>query len=113
DRVLAGDGSRTLFALGTYLPLASWVAAPFGWEIVRAGDGVSITLRPFSPHGLERKTFKFAPDGHVTVEYRWAPEAFPRDAWFTTELSVSRRVQLTGDPDPVRWTYPITTVAKS
>jgi hypothetical protein len=113
DRVLDGDVSQTFFALGNYLPLASWVAVPFGWEIVRAGDGVSITLRPFSPHGLERKTFRFAPDGHVTVEYRWAPEAFPRDAWFTTELSVTRPVPLTGDPEPVRWTYPITTVAKS
>jgi alpha-amylase/alpha-mannosidase (GH57 family) len=113
DRVLDGDVSQTFFALGNYLPIASWVAAPFGWEIVRAPDGVSVTLRPFSPHGLERKTFRFAPDGHVTVEYRWAPEAFPRDAWFTTELSVSRPVHVTGDPDPVRWTYPITTVAKS
>jgi alpha-amylase len=113
DRVLDGEVSQTFFALGNYLPLASWVGASFGWEIVRAGHDLSITLRPFGPHGLEHKTFRFTPEGQVTVEYRWAAEAFPRDAWFTTELSLHRETPLTADPDVVRWTYPINTLAKS
>jgi hypothetical protein len=89
------------------------VETPFGWEIVRETDALTITLRPYIPRGLERKTFRFAASGRVTVEYVWAPEAFPRDAWFTTELSLSRDIEVTGDPDPVRWSYAITTVAKS
>jgi alpha-amylase len=113
DRVLAGEVSQTFFALGSYVPLASWVGSPFGWETVREHDLLMITLRPFSPHGLDRKTFRFAPDGRVTVEYHWAPEAFPRDAWFTTELSLAGEVPISGDAEATRWTYPITTVAKS
>jgi alpha-amylase len=113
DRVLEGEVSQTFFALGNYLPLASWVGSAFAWEIVRQGDTLSITLRPFTPHGLDRKTYRFTADGRVTVEYQWAPEAFPRDAWFTTEVSVSREVSLSGDPETSRWVYPISTVAKS
>jgi 4-alpha-glucanotransferase len=113
DRVLGGEVSQAPFALCDYRPLASWVETPFGWEIVRETDALTITLRPYIPRGLERKTFRFAASGRVTVEYVWAPEAFPRDAWFTTELSLSRDIEVTGDPDPVRWSYAITTVAKS
>jgi alpha-amylase len=113
DRVLSGEVSHTPFALGDYLPLASWVSTPFGWEIVRGSDTLTVTLRPFASHGFERKTFRFWAGGRVSVEYRWAPEAFPRDAWFTTELSLSREVDVTADPAADRWTYGITTVAKS
>jgi alpha-amylase len=113
DRVLGADVSQTFFALGNYLALSTWVNDPFNWEIVREPGGISITLRPFSGHGLQRKTYRFAPDGPVTVEYSWAPEAFPRDAWFTTELSLAGDVPIAGDFDANRWTYPITTTAKS
>jgi alpha-amylase len=113
DRVLSGDVSQAPFALGDYLPLASWVATPFGWEIVRAGHQLTVTLRPFASTGLDRKVYHFSAAGRVTVEYHWAPEAFPRDAWFTTELSLSREVEISVDPEAERWAYRIATVAKS
>jgi alpha-amylase len=113
DRVLAGDVSESPFAVGDYAPLVSWADAPFSWEIVPAGPDIEITLRPDPSHGLASKTYRFAPAGGVTVTYRWAAEAFPRDAWFTTEVSLARSVAALADPPGERWTYPITTVAKS
>lgn len=36
----------------------------------------------------------FGPSGELTVSYRWDPAAFPDDAFFSTEISVSRKLEL-------------------
>lgn len=113
DRVLSGEESDETFALGDYAPLVSWAASPFGWEVVEAGEGITLRLFPVAGHGLESKIYRFGADGRLEVTYRWTPGAFPRDAWFTTELSLARPVPVTPEPATERWTYPITTVAKS
>jgi len=44
----------------------------------------------------------FRPSGELTVTYRWDPNAFPADASFCTEISVSSKLDL--DVPPVAFT---------
>jgi hypothetical protein len=59
------------------------------------------------------KRISFFPDGRVRVSFRWDATGRDRRALFTTELSLTRGVELTSEPVAQRWAYPIETVAKS
>src|SRR6266568_41658 len=91
DRVVAGDGM---------LELASWARAAF-YVIIRASDkAVEVILHART--GAFEKRMRFEPSGELTVSYRWDPAAFPADAFFYTEISVSQKLDL--DLTPVAFT---------
>jgi len=48
--------------------------------------------------GSLEKRMSFAPHGELTVSYRWDAAAFPPDAFFSTEISVSRKLELDVTP---------------
>ncbi|HEV8305335.1 MAG TPA: alpha-amylase/4-alpha-glucanotransferase domain-containing protein [Gemmatimonadales bacterium] len=81
DRVIAGDGTREV---------ASWARAEFEVTVATSAEAVDLVLRAAS---LEKR-MRFGPSGEVAVSYRWDPTAFPADAFFCTEISVSRTLDL-------------------
>jgi hypothetical protein len=81
DRVLAGDGMTEL---------ASWARAQFDVTVAATAEAVELVLRATS---LEKR-IRFGPSGELTVTYRWDPTAFPADAFFCTEISVSQKLNL-------------------
>jgi hypothetical protein len=93
DRVVASDGTE----------VASWARAEFDVSVAVTAEAVELVLRAAS---LEKR-MSFDPTGEVTVSYRWDPAAFPADASFCTEISVSHKLDL--DVTPV----PFTTVSRS
>jgi alpha-amylase len=113
DRVLAGEVTEQQVASGRYTPLASWAGAAFVASWHTDGDDLLIELRPLEQFGFERKLFRFSLAGTVAAEYHWQAQAFPRDAWFTTELSLATPVLIEWIPQGPAWTYPVATVAKS
>jgi len=86
DRVVAGDGSHEV---------ASWALAAFDASVTATKKAVELVLRS----GSLEKRMSFKPNGELTVSYRWDAAAFPSDAFFCTEISVSK--QLTLDVAPV------------
>ena len=94
DRVVAGDGM---------LELASWARATFDVSIAPTAQGVDLVLRA----GSLEKRMSFKPSGELTISYRWDAAAFPADAFFSTEISVSRELAI--DVPPV----PFATVSRS
>jgi alpha-amylase len=87
DRVLAGDGTSEL---------ASWARTKFDVKVAVTVEAAEVTLRAAS---LEKR-MSFGRSGELTVTYRWDPAAFPADAFFCTEISVSRKVELGLEPVP-------------
>ena len=85
DRVLAGDGM---------LELASWARAAFDVTVTATAEAVELVLRS----GQLEKRMRFEPSGELMVSYRWNPAVFPPDAFFCTEISVSRTLALDGPP---------------
>jgi alpha-amylase len=85
DRVLAGDGLTEI---------ASWARAKFEVTVAATAEAVELVLRATS---LEKR-IRFGPSGELTVTYHWDPTAFPADAFFCTEISVSRKLQLDVTP---------------
>jgi alpha-amylase/alpha-mannosidase (GH57 family) len=81
DRVVAADGM---------LELASWARAAFDARVAAPGEAVELVLQA----GSLEKRMRFGPSGDLTVSYRWDAAAFPPDAFFCTEISVSRNVEL-------------------
>ena len=83
DRVLieGGDGTREV---------ASWAGAVFDVSVSATPQTVELVLRS----GSLEKRMSFAPHGELTVSYRWDAAAFPPDAFFSTEISVSRKLEL-------------------
>ena len=88
DRVVAGDGM---------LELASWARTAFEVTIAATAQAVELVLRA----GSLAKRMRFGASGELTVSYRWDPKAFPADAFFCTEISVSRELKL--DVAPVKF----------
>ena len=80
DRVVAGDGTSEL---------ASWARAAFDVSVAATAKAVELVLRS----GSLEKRMSFGPSGELTVSYRWDPSAFPPDAFFSTEISVSRKLE--------------------
>jgi hypothetical protein len=87
DRVLieGGDGTREV---------ASWAGAVFDVSVSATPQTVELVLRS----GSLEKRMSFAPHGELTVSYRWDAAAFPPDAFFSTEISVSRKLELDVTP---------------
>ncbi len=81
DRVVTADGAREV---------ASWAGAEFGVSVAATAKAVELVLRS----GSLEKRMTFGPSGALTVSYRWDPGAFPPDAFFCTEISVSRKLDL-------------------
>jgi len=92
DRVVASDGNTEI---------ASWGA--FDVSVKTTGKTVDLVLRS----GSLEKRMSFGPSGALTVSYRWDPAAYPSDAFFCTEISVSAKLAL--DVTPV----PFATVSRS
>jgi hypothetical protein len=85
DRVVAGDGTHEL---------TSWATAAFDVSVTTTATAVELVLRA----GSLEKRMSFTPNGELTVSYRWDPSAFPPDAFFSTEISVSRKLALDVPP---------------
>ena len=92
DRVVASDGKTEI---------AAWGAFDVSFKTTR--EGVELVLRS----GSLEKRMSFGPSGALTVSYRWDPAAYPSDAFFCTEISVSAKLAL--DVTPV----PFATVSRS
>jgi hypothetical protein len=73
----------------------------------------SMTIRLTAPDKSISKELTFFPDGSVRANFSWDSSVFPGDAWFTTEISVSRPHVLRTEPETEVWQHPIETVAKS
>jgi hypothetical protein len=77
---------------------------------------VELVLRPspgVEPRGLLEKRVRCDQAGRLTVSYRWDPAAFPHDAFFCPEISVSRPLELAMAPKAEIWSFPFATVARS
>ena len=83
DRVVieGGDGTSEI---------ASWAGTAFDVNVAATAQGVDLVLRA----GSLEKRMSFKPSGELTVSYRWDAAAFPPDAFFSTEISVSKKLAL-------------------
>jgi alpha-amylase len=108
DRVLPGWLHADAYARAEYTPLASWAGTPMTAEMRERGTECDVALKG---GGLE-KTLTFTAAGGLRAAYRWDPAAFPADAVFAPELSLTRDVAIIA-PGADVWSYTITTVAKS
>ena len=116
DRVLSGDVTREMYSAGAFAPALSWARTPFDVSIDRLPDAVELVLHPEQQGilaGLIEKRMRFSRSGRLTVTYRWDPAAFPRDAFFCPEISVSRELELDLAPASDVWSFPFATVARS
>jgi alpha-amylase len=115
DRVLPRTLSLDQYSTGDYVAIRSWARIPGKFRIRSSGSGVEIACTVARGDGSEalHKTFHFAPDGRLTVEYRWDPALSDPGDLFATELSLFAPLELHTQPAAETWTYPIDTVAKS
>jgi len=110
ERVLPAWTTIEAYTQAEYEPLASTARLPMAAEVELAGDTVVVSLT--SRDDLFSKRLTFFPDGRVHAKFSWRASEFPPDSWFTTEISVSRPVQLAAAGATV-WEHAIETVAKS
>ncbi|HEV8263592.1 MAG TPA: alpha-amylase/4-alpha-glucanotransferase domain-containing protein, partial [Gemmatimonadales bacterium] len=109
DRVLPGHVTLDGYRGGDFDTVASWARAPFQASLEASPLVVQVVLRA----GSFEKRVRFSPSGDLTVSYRWDPAAFPSDAFFCPEISVSREVQLDIAPAADVWSFPCATVSRS
>ncbi|HEX9705129.1 MAG TPA: alpha-amylase/4-alpha-glucanotransferase domain-containing protein [Gemmatimonadales bacterium] len=116
DRVLSRDVTLDAYAGGTFPTVASWTGAAFQARVDAAAQAVELVLRPKAGVGLGgllEKRMRFGPSGELTVSYRWDPAAFPPEAFFCPEISVSSKLRLDMTPMPEEWSFPFATVSRS
>jgi alpha-amylase len=116
DRVLAGDVSLEGYAGGAFESIACWSRTSFQATEERSPQAVGIVLRPApgaSPAGLVEKRITLERSGVLSVRYRWDPAAFPPDAFFCPEVSLSREAELQLAPAAELWQFPVATVSRS
>jgi alpha-amylase len=111
ERILPGSLDADSYMNGTYQPLASTATVRMAVAVVRGTDEVEVHLH--TPTGLLSKRLTFFRDGGVRARFTWDASSFPADAWFTTEISLSRAHPLRTQPAAEVWEHPIETVAKS
>jgi 4-alpha-glucanotransferase len=116
DRVLAGDVTLDGYAGGAFGSVACWARAVFRASLEPAPQAVEVVLHPTpgaAPDGLLEKRIRFDQAGALTVRYRWDAAAFPPDAFFCPEISVSSEVDLDLTPAADVWKFPVATVSRS
>ena len=114
DRVLAADVTLDRYSSGAFDSVACWAGTPFRASLEQSAQAVEVVLHPGpSPAGLLEKRIRLDQAGELTVRYRWDPAAFPPDAFFCPEISVSPEVQLDLTPGAEVWRFPIATVSRS
>jgi hypothetical protein len=116
DRVLAGDVSLEGYAGGAFESIACWSRTSLQAAEERSPQAVDIVLRPVpgaSPAGLVEKRIKLERSGVLSVRYRWDPAAFPPDAFFCPEVSLSREAEIQLAPAAELWQFPVATVSRS
>jgi hypothetical protein len=111
DRVLGPDVSRAAYERGEYQPVRSWARRRVTAIPERSED--ALVIRCTGVDGLIEKVLRFAPDGTLSVGWRWDPGAFPAEAWFAPELSLAEPLELRCTPAVEVWDYAIATVSKS
>ena len=111
ERVLPDTVVQESYSLGEYTPVASMARVPMTAEVEVGAESVVVMLR--SPDSSIAKQLTFFPAGSVRAKFSWDPSAFDENAWFTTEVSLSRPSTLSTEPKAEVWQYPIETVAKS
>lgn len=113
ERVLPGALDPETYENADYEPLRVW-SSDRPEHAHETGDEVVRIALSFEGWGALVKELTFEEDGTLEIEYRWDPAAFPRDAWFAPELSLSHDVALVTDPEPAHtWRYEIRTMSKS
>ena len=108
ERILPASVTLRAYARADYEPLHSMAHLARVAEVTRSADSVTITLRA---DGIEKRLY-FLPDGAVRATFSWDAARYTDDAWFTTEVSVSRPIHLIAAGATI-WEHPIETVAKS
>ena len=111
ERIMPDAVTLESYAQGDYAPVMSMARVAMT-TVVDASD-TSIRIRLTAPDKSMSKELTFFPDGGVRANFLWDSAAFPADAWFTTEVSVSRPHILRTEPKAEVWDHPIETVAKS
>lgn len=111
ERIMPAAVTIESYARGDYAPVLSMARVALTMA-VEASD-TSIAIRLTAPDQSMSKELTFFPDGGVRANFSWDSAAFPADAWFTTEISVSRPHLLRTEPKAEVWQHPIETVAKS
>lgn len=111
ERVLPGTVEAHQYIGGVYEPLYSMAQVRMAVAVVRGTEEVEVHLH--SPDGAVSKRLTFFRDGAVRAKFTWDASRFPADAWFTSEVSLSRSHPLRMQPAAEVWEHPIETVAKS
>ena len=110
ERVLPAWLTLAKYARAEYVPLESMARQPMSAEVACGEAQVRVTL--VASDGSVTKELTFFPDGAARASFSWQPSRYPEDAWFTTEISVSRPIRIEA-PGATIWEHPIETVAKS
>jgi hypothetical protein len=116
DRVLAGDLTPEGYAGGAFESIACWSHTVLHASLQQSAHAVEVVLKPLPgavPPGLLEKRIRVEQAGELSVHYRWDAAAFPADAFFCPELSLSREVELELAPAADVWRFPVTTVSRS
>ena len=116
DRVLASAVTLEGYAAGAFEPIACWSRTPCHATEERSPHAVDVGLRPApgaSPPGLVEKHIRLDRSGELSVRYRWDPAAFPPDALFCPEVSLSREAELDVAPAADVWKFPVATMSRS
>ena len=112
ERILPGSVTKDAYEAGEYTTVESVTREHLVAEVEAGDDSVTVSLRSRANPSITKR-LTFFPDGSVRAKFSWDPSAFPADAWFTTELSLSRPHALMTAPPGEVWQHPIETVAKS
>ncbi|HEY6156031.1 MAG TPA: alpha-amylase/4-alpha-glucanotransferase domain-containing protein [Gemmatimonadales bacterium] len=116
DRVLASAVTLEGYAASAFEAIACWSRTAFHATEERSPQAVDVCLRPVpgaSPPGLVEKHIRLDRSGELSVRYRWDPAAFPSDAFFCPEVSLSREAELDLAPAADVWKFPVATVSRS
>ena len=111
ERILSGAVTQEAYLLGDFTPLTSMSRVPMTAQVDVGPESVVVSLR--SPDNLIAKRLTFFPDGSVRAKFSWDSSAYSDQAWFTSEVSLSRPFTLSTEPKADVWQHPIETVAKS
>src|SRR5882724_11289301 len=114
DRVLGRSVTLDAYVGGAFDSVACWAHSAFRATVEQSAQAVDVVLQPASlSAGLLETPIRLAQAGELTVRYRWDPAAFPPDAFFCPEISVSPEVHLELAPTAEVWRFPIATVSRS